>query len=205
MKGNLYTLYYATFLGTVCALLLTAAANFTQPYKAANQKADEILNILTALGVPLTADVSPTQIDEIFKANVDEEIRGENIFYVYSPSGSQGKVEAVAVAFSGPGLWGLIKGFLALEPDRRTIRGITFYEHEETPGLGGEIGATWFRDQFSGKSIVDKSGKAGIVIRSGGVERRSNEVDGITGATMTCDKVQAMLNTVIKTIVEEQN
>ena len=204
MKGNLYTLCYATLLGTVCALMLTAMANFTQPYKDANEKVDEILNILTALGVPLEADVSPTQMGEIFKANVEEEIKGENTFYVYSPSGSEGKVEAVAVAFSGPGLWGIIKGFLALEPDRRTIKGITFHKHEETPGLGGEIETAWFRGQFVGKSIVDKSGKAGIVIRSGGGEK-SNEVDGITGATMTCDKVQAMLNNVIKTIVEEQN
>lgn len=204
MKGNLYTLCYATLLGTVCALLLTAMATFTQPYKAANEKADEILNILTALGVPLEADVSPTQIDEIFKANVEEEIQGENTFYVYSPSGARGKVEAIAVAFSGPGLWGIIKGFLALEPDRRTIKGITFYKHEETPGLGGEIETAWFRGQFVGKSIVDESGKPGIIIRRGG-GAKSNEVDGITGATMTCDKVQAMLNNVIKKIVEEQN
>jgi Na+-transporting NADH:ubiquinone oxidoreductase subunit C len=84
----------------------------------------------------------------------------------------------------------------------RTIRGLTFYHHEETPGLGGEISADWFREQFVGKKIVDASGKGGIVIRMGG-DLAGNEVDGITGATMTCDKVQEMLNNVITDIIGE--
>jgi Na+-transporting NADH:ubiquinone oxidoreductase subunit C len=182
---------------------LTSAATFTAPYKATNKEAEEILNILTALNVPLDADVSPEQLVEIFSENVKKEILGERTLYVYSPPDAQGKPEAIAIGFSGPGLWAPIKGILALESDRVTIRGITFYEHEETPGLGGEIVSSWFRDQFAGKSIVDESGKAGIVIQSGGSEL-VNGVDAITGATMTCDKVQSMLNDVINTFVQEK-
>jgi Na+-transporting NADH:ubiquinone oxidoreductase subunit C len=85
----------------------------------------------------------------------------------------------------------------------RTIRGVTFYEQEETPGLGGEIAADWFRKQFVGKSIVDEAGNPGIIISSGG-EPASNKVDAISGATMTCDKVQAMLNEAISSVVEEK-
>jgi Na+-transporting NADH:ubiquinone oxidoreductase subunit C len=199
VKGNFYTLGYAAGLGAVCALLLTAAADFTAPYKAANAKAEEVLNILTALRVPLQSDVSSERLVEIFNVNV----RGGETVYVYSPPQAKGEPEAVAIRFSGPGLWGPIKGFLALESDRKTIRGITFYEQEETPGLGGEIVSSWFRNQFAGKSIVDESGKAGIIIRRGGGKAARNEVDAITGATMTCDKVEAMLNAVIKTIVED--
>jgi Na(+)-translocating NADH:ubiquinone oxidoreductase C subunit len=183
---------------------LTSAATFTAPYKATNKEAEEILNILTALKVPLDADVSPEKLVEIFSENVDKEIQGKQTLYVYSPSDAQGEPEAVAVGFAGPGLWAPIKGILALESDRVTIRGITFYEQEETPGLGGEIVSSGFRDQFVGKSIVDDSGKAGIVIRNNGSEL-VNGVDAITGATMTCDKVQSMLNEVILTIVEERN
>ena len=107
----------------------------------------------------------------------------------------------MVAGFEGPGLWGPIKGFLALESDMKTIRGLTFYEQEETPGLGGEIVADWFREQFAGKTIVDAQGKAGIEI--GGSKSGPNHVDGITGATMTCDKVEAMLNKLVKTLVEE--
>lgn len=202
MKGSLYTLCYAAVLGIACSLLLTAAASFTEPYKAANKKAEEILNILTALKVPLQADVSSEQLIEIFNTYVCKETQGEQVIYTYLSPESKGEPEAIAVRFSGSGLWGPIKGFLSLESNRKTIRGITFYEQEETPGLGGEIVSLWFREQFEGKSIVDKSGKAGIIIRAGGNEL-TNGVDAITGATMTCDKVQEMLNKVLREIVKE--
>lgn len=201
MKGSLYTLGYATVLGSVCALLLTAAASFTEPYKAANKEAEEILNILTALRVPLGAGVSSERLVEIFNANVREESQGKQTIYVYSPQQVKGKQEAIAVRFSGAGLWGPIKGFLALESDGKTIRGITFYEQEETPGLGGEIVSERFRNQFAGKLIVDQAGKPGIIIGTSGGKAAQNQVDAITGATMTCEKVEAMLNAVIERII----
>lgn len=204
MKGSLYTINYAAVLGSVCALLLTAAASFTEPYKTANKEAEEILNILTALRVPLQPDISPGQLIEIFNANVRKESQGKQTIYVYLPPQAKDEPEAVAVRFSGPGLWGPIKGFLALEADMRTIRGITFYEQEETPGLGGEIVSDWFRNQFAGKSIVDQAGKPGIIIGTSGGKAGQNQVDAITGATMTCDKVEAMLNTVIEKIVRKK-
>ncbi|MFC1677517.1 FMN-binding protein [Planctomycetota bacterium] len=204
MKGNFYTLGFAAVLGAVCALLLTVTASFTQPYQDANKEAEERLNILKALNVPLAPGVTAGQLVEIFNANVQTQIQAGEELYLYSPPQSGGTVEAVAVRFSGPGLWGPIKGFLALESDRRTIRGITFYEQEETPGLGGEIVSAGFRQQFVGKKIVAQDSSAGVVIRVGG-SSLSNGVDAITGATMTCDKVQAMLNDVIKLIVEESN
>ena len=207
MKSNLYVLGYAAVLGTVCALLLTASANFTAPYKAANARAEEVLNILAALKVPFQEDASAKQLLEIFKTNICEQNREGVTVYEYLPPQAKGKPQAVAVRFAGPGLWGPIKGFLALESDMKTIRGITFYEQEETPGLGGEIVSSAFREQFIGKSIVGEDGKAGIVIRRSGGQgaRNKNEVDAITGATMTCDKVEAMLNAVIKNIAGKKS
>lgn len=203
MKGNVYTLFYAAALGAICALLLTAAASFTAPYKKANAEAEEALNILLALKTPLPANASAPEVLKILKEDVQQKKRGDITTYVYSPHDAAGKTLAVAMRFSGPGLWGPIKGFLALEPDMKTIRGITFYEQEETPGLGGEIAAPWFRDQFVGKSIVAPDGKPGMIISKPG-EKAVNKVDAISGATMTCDKVQAMLNEAIKNIVEEK-
>jgi Na+-transporting NADH:ubiquinone oxidoreductase subunit C len=105
--------------------------------------------------------------------------------------------------FAGPGLWGPIKGFMAMDPKITKIQGITFYEQEETPGLGGEIVNASFRDKFVGLLIRGQDGKPGIIIKNGG-EAAANKVDGISGATMTCDKVQEMLNEAIKSIVEEK-
>ena len=160
------------------------------------------MNILTALKVPFKEDTSSKELLDIFNADIRSESSGGIEHFVYSPKESAGKTEAVVVRFTGPGLWGQVKGFLALESDMRTIRGLTFYHHEETPGLGGEISSEWFRKQFVGKKIVDASGKGGILIRSGAGSAQ-NQVDAITGATMTCDKVQEMLNNVITDIIGE--
>ncbi|MGD8499856.1 MAG: FMN-binding protein [Phycisphaerales bacterium] len=202
MKGNVYTLCYAAVLGTVCALLLTAAASFTGPYRKANAEAEEILNILLALNVPFDGKPSPNELANIFKENVTEGKRGDITTYVYAPPPPDPN-GAIAVRFAGPGLWGPIKGFLALDPEKTKIRGITFYEQEETPGLGGDIVKPSFRDKFVGLMIRDEAGNPGLVIRSRG-EDAPNKVDGISGATMTCDKVQQMLNEAIRSLVEEK-
>jgi Na+-transporting NADH:ubiquinone oxidoreductase subunit C len=203
VKGSAYTLGYAAVLGSVCAFLLTAAASFTAPYKKANAEAEKNHNILNVLKVSYPSKSSSQQLVKIFEESVRLEQLGELKLYRYVPPKDSDNDETVAVGFEGPGLWGPVKGFLALGQDMKTILGITFYEQEETPGLGGEIVSSWFREQFVGKSIVDEAGNPGIIIKSGG-EPAPNKVDAITGATMTCDKVQAMLNEVIKSIVEEK-
>jgi Na+-transporting NADH:ubiquinone oxidoreductase subunit C len=203
VKGSIYALIYAAVLGSVCAVLLTAAAEVTAPYRQANAEAEEILNILVVLDVNLTPDTSAKQLKELFDNNIREKLQNGVESYVRFRPDAKEKILAVAFRFSGPGLWGPIKGFLALEPDMKTIRGLTFYEQEETPGLGGEIAAKWFRDQFAGKSIVDERGNPGIIISSSG-EAAPNKVDGISGATMTCDKVQMMLNELIEKISKKE-
>lgn len=201
MKGSLYTLVYAGVLGAVCALFLTGAADFTSPYRKANANAERKRNILNVLQVPYPDNASSEKLLEIFEANVRQEKLDGLELYRYVSNKDSNSVETVAVGFEGPGLWGPIKGFLAL--DNKTIRGLTFYEQEETPGLGGEIASDWFRKQFVGKQITDSTGKPGIIIKGGGGENAVNEVDAISGATMTCDKVQSILNSVIKEITRE--
>jgi Na+-transporting NADH:ubiquinone oxidoreductase subunit C len=203
VKNNVYTLCYAGVLGIVCSLLLTAVARVTASYQQDNAKAEKNRNILGVLAVPYQPGASSQELVKIFEDNVRLEQLGELDIYRYIPPQDSGTDETAAVAFEGPGLWGPVKGFLALDKQMRTIRGITFYEQEETPGLGGEIASDWFREQFVGKSIVDEAGKPGIIISSSEGEA-SNKVDAISGATMTCDKVQAMLNEAIKSIVQEK-
>ncbi|OHB62337.1 MAG: hypothetical protein A2168_06035 [Planctomycetes bacterium RBG_13_50_24] len=201
MKGNVYTIFYAAVLGTVCSLVLTFAASFTAPYKKANAEAEEVKNILLALNVSIPGKVSSEELVKIYKENVREQKQGGMTTYIYTPSDNTGG--AIAMRFAGPGLWGPIKGFLALDPKITKIQGITFYEQEETPGLGGEIVSSSFRNKFIGLLIRDETGKPGIIIKSGG-ESAVNKVDGISGATMTCDKVQEMLNEAIKSIAGEK-
>jgi Na+-transporting NADH:ubiquinone oxidoreductase subunit C len=205
MRGSLYTLAYAAVLGAVCALLLTGAGQLTAPYREANAKAEQIRNILSVLDVPFGRSTSSQDLLKLFEKNVRREERAGLAWYAYVEAGRGQQVRARAFPFAGSGVWGPVKGFLSLEPDMRTIHGITFYQQEETPGLGGEIASAWFREQFKGKFIEDDAGNPGIRILRGREASASNEVDGISGATMTCTRVEAILNGVIERIVEERD
>jgi len=202
MKDSLHTLLYAVVLGLICATALTAMDRLTAGRKQANAKAEEIRNILGVLGVQFDSDASSEELVKIFTEDVRLENQGGLTTYTYRSSGDNSNVQAVP--FAGPGLWGPIKGFLALDVNKETIVGVTFHEQQETPGLGGEISSQWFRRQFEGRTIRDIAGKPGIRIRRAGAVGR-NEVDAITGATMTCEKVESMLNTVIGRIVQERD
>lgn len=200
MKGSIYTLFFAAMLGIICSLVLTFAACFTAPYKKANAEAEEVKNILLALDITIPENTSSKELLDIYRENILEEERGGITTYI--SISSETNEGAIAIRFAGPGLWGPIKGFLAFDPGLTEIRGITFYEQEETPGLGGEIVKPSFRDRFKGLSIRDEQGILGIIIKSGG-NAAVNKVDGISGATMTCDKVQEMLNEAIKSVIQE--
>ena len=128
----------------------------------------------------------------IFDKTIKIKDAGGIKFYEYYPENSS-NAAAVAVALSGPGLWGIIEGVIAMEPDLKTIKGIRFYKQIETPGLGGEIASDWFQSQFIGKSIISTSGTPGFRIVKPGGETDSNSVDGISGATMTSIRVETIL------------
>jgi Na+-transporting NADH:ubiquinone oxidoreductase subunit C len=203
MKRNAYTILYAVILGGICSLVPTAVGEMTAPYREANAKAEEIRNILLVLEIPVAQKASAQQLVGQFEKSVRVSSKGGRKLYLSVDNLDSTRVTAVATAFSGPGIWGLIKGFLALDTGMTTIRRISFYQNEETPGLGGEIGTEWFQNKFIGKKIRDASGTPGFRIRRSNAQG-PNEIDGISGATLTCGKVQAMLTALIKQIDKER-
>lgn len=93
----------------------------------------------------------------------------------------------------GSGLWDEIWGNIAVKSDLNTIAGVTFDHKGETPGLGAEIKDNpTFPGQFVGKQIF-KDGEVAVLVRKGGSQDKTYEVDGISGATITCDGVTEML------------
>jgi len=205
VKDNLQTLLFAVVLGFVCSLLLATAGQFTAPYRQANEKAEEVRNFLSALQVPFDPEADPRALVDIFDRNIRVSQHDGLTLYEYTLEHTpESKAEAVAVPFSGPGLWGPIEGVMALEPDLATIRAVRFYKQEETPGLGGEIGADWFQDKFAGKKMVSRSGDPVFRVRPGAGAEDQNGVDAITGATMTSDRVQDILNDLARRLHNER-
>ncbi len=122
---------------------------------------------------------------------------GYKALYVYKPGET---IEAYVVPIQGNGLWNIIKGYIALDLDLNTVKGISFYEHAETPGLGARITEDWFKENYIGKHILDPQGQlVSITIAKGRVEdsipenKRDHWVDGISGATLTCKGVNQFL------------
>jgi Na+-transporting NADH:ubiquinone oxidoreductase subunit C len=200
----MHTLIYAAALGVACAALLTGAGLITAPYREANEQAEEVRNILSVLGVPFDNRAPSQELVDAFDRSVRREVREELTLYVYVEQEGGGAVRAVALPVAGQGVWGPIRGLLALESDMETIRGVTFYDQEETPGLGGEIASDWFQEQFKGKLIRTPEGEVGIRVRQNADRSASNEVDAITGATMTSERIETILNAAIEQIVGEE-
>jgi len=117
----------------------------------------------------------------------------ENFSKVYLVK-NNGKVEQIIFPVYGKGLWSTMYGFLALAPDFNTIKGITFYSHGETPGLGGEIENPVWKELWIGKKIFDDDFNVLFDIVKGKVARGAKnidyKIDGISGATLTGNGVE---------------
>ncbi len=100
------------------------------------------------------------------------------------------KLDQVILPVDGKGLWSTLYGFLALDGDLNTVKGITFYEHAETPGLGGEIDNPTWKAKWVGKKVFDDKGGVQLVVVKGVADESSpHQVDGLSGATLTANGV----------------
>jgi Na+-transporting NADH:ubiquinone oxidoreductase subunit C len=109
-----------------------------------------------------------------------------------------GQVEKLILPVFGKGLWSTLYGFLALDKHLQTITGITFYQHGETPGLGGEIDNPRWQKQWQGKQAFDSNSRVIIEVLRGEVDRdtlaASHQIDGLAGATLTSRGVNNLLH-----------
>lgn len=116
----------------------------------------------------------------------------EKFSHVYVLKSEDGKVEKYVFPVRGYGLWSMMKGYLAVEPDLQKIAGLTFYEHGETPGLGGEIKSPRFKAQWPGKNIYGDDGTVCVrVIKS--APKDPYCIDALSGATITSTGVSNMM------------
>jgi Na+-transporting NADH:ubiquinone oxidoreductase subunit C len=117
---------------------------------------------------------------------------------VYVVNDEQGYLKTLILPISGYGLWSTLYGFIALEDDLNTIAGLAFYDHGETPGLGGEVDNPRWKNQWVGKRVFDDQGQVTARLKKGSVSP-DNElegrhfVDGLSGATLTSNGINNLL------------
>jgi Na+-transporting NADH:ubiquinone oxidoreductase subunit C len=106
-------------------------------------------------------------------------------------------IDQIILPVHGKGLWSTMYGFLALDKDGETVRGITFYQHGETPGLGGEIDNPRWKSQWPGKKVYSEDGKVSLGLIKGLVDTSrpdsKYQIDGLSGATLTSNGVTGMV------------
>ncbi len=107
-----------------------------------------------------------------------------------------GERKALILPIEGYGLWGTLYGYLALAPDTRTIVGITFYQHKETPGLGGEVDNPRWKALWPGRLAFNERWQPAITVKkgiAGPPDQDPYQVDGLSGATITSRGVTALV------------
>lgn len=206
-NGNAYTIIYSTVIVVVVAFLLAFVVSALKPQQDANVKIDTMQHKLNALNI---RGLDKAVVEEKFNdLKIGEEVMGDVTVEEFAVDGST----KYLVPVSGRGLWGGIWGFIALDDDLNTIYGTDFQHESETAGLGALIAEQPFQDSFRGKKVfaegasevtlsVVKKGKQGDLAPE-------NFVDGITGATLTSNGVDAMLKEclikVVKTNAEAEH
>ena len=174
---------------------------FNSELMTASEIQQKYFNTIEEIVVDLNGNVvrNISHEDLIFKENGKT---GESIYKIndsrYLPVFKS--LDSYVFPISGKGLWSTLFGFFALEKDMNTVKGITFFKHKETPGLGGEVDKEWFQNNFKGKKIFNNynelvsisvvKGKASDVLSG---EQLNHAVDGISGATITSRGVTNLL------------
>lgn len=219
-QSNLYIIIYSALLTVACGGLLAFASISLKDRQDANVALEQKGNILsTVTTLPEGTDVQQFYNKRIRGFVVDA--RGEVVpnlepskvvvaaeykkkpdqrvlpVYEFVSETDPNKVEAVVVPVYGYGLWNNIWGFVALESDFNTVRGIKFSHVGETPGLGARIETAEIQDRYKGKKIFDQGNVlVSIIMMKGEGMNYADEhhkVDGMSGATLTAKGVNNML------------
>lgn len=126
-------------------------------------------------------------------ASIGRRSRYAPVYMVWNEEG----LDRIILPVRGAGMWSMLYGYMAVKPDLETIAGMTFYEQNETPGLGDQITHPHWLEQWRGKQLHDEDGAPRFHVAEGPVEAGSvsapYQVDGLAGATVTGNAVTAMV------------
>lgn len=204
-NSDIYAILYSVVVVVIVAFLLAGVSSALKPKQEANIELDKKKQILASLNIKNQADAAAVYAD-VIKADPivsadGKEVAAEGGFavandainetnlpmYVAEVDGSKKYI----IPMTGNGLWGGIWGYLALNDDCNTIYGVYFSHASETPGLGAEIASDKFQSRFPGRQVYRDGNVALTIVKK--VADEAVEVNAISGATITCNGVNDML------------
>lgn len=211
VNRNSYIITYSVVMVVIVAVLLSVAALALKDRQMANQLNEKKQQIVKALGLdPAVNSYSDVISSAVILDEAGNQMEGvdDNAVFAAVDKLKESKAEgryplflatdgSVVVPLRGNGLWGEIWGYIAIESDMDTVKGVVFDHAGETPGLGAEITTEKHQAMYVGKKIFSESELVAIRLVKGGAQPSdkmyANEVDAITGGTKTSDGVSAML------------
>ena len=179
--GNV--LFVAIGVSLVCSVLVASAAIILKPQQLQNELEYQQRIVLEVAGL-YEPGANVTELYSAIEETSTELASGEEapVFLVRKNGG----IEQVILPVEGPGLWGTMYGYLAVESDGQTARGLQFYQHIETPGLGDGVDKPAWQAQWKGKRLFDDNGDPLIEVVKGPAPAGSDyQIDGLAGATLT--------------------
>lgn len=206
VNSNVYIIIYSVVMVVVVAVLLSVTSLSLQSRQSENVLNEKRQQIVKALGEnPETASYSDVVAESAMLDKNGNKIDGKsegdifNALNDLTTSFEAGEFPVfkatngcVVIPVYGAGLWGPVWGYIALEPDMNTVKGIVMDHSGETPGLGAEITTDKIQASFVGKTIFEGNELVSVSMRKGGATN-NHEVDAITGGTKTCDGVNEMI------------
>lgn len=182
MIDKIKMIVFVLVFGVLWSVALVAVDALTGPRIEKYMTEKLRKKVLEALVIPYEKD----SVDQVFTTNVKtEEINGKTIYKAADGS--------IAFEFAGAGSQGAMQGIIALSPDKEAIKGIAMIQQSETPGLGSRVLAPDNLKNFQGKKVVPK-----LLIVPAGTASGDNQVDAITGATLTSGALQKVINDNVK-------
>ena len=222
-QSNLYVILFAAGMTIVLGGMLSLTSVGLKPRQDKQVELDTKKKILGAV-MTLDTKATPEEVLDLYSKRVesmlvdingniveDSTITAEKIdigknhklapedrnYPVFKFMNEAGEVEAYILPVFGAGLWDWISGFVALEKDLNTIKGVAFDHKQETPGLGARITEEKVKARFKGKTIFEGSNLVSVAMIKGEGSRTdldSHEVDGMSGATMTAKGLDVMIS-----------
>ncbi len=214
-NSNVYTIVYASVMVVIVAFLLafvSSALKETQDANVANDKRGQILAALNIREVQqVEAKFKEIVLQDLILNTKGDVLAKQGGFEVESKDitakddaakklplyvAKVGEDTLYVVPLYGRGLWGGIYGYLALKSDFTTIYGSNYGHEGETAGLGARIVEQEFQEKFIGKQAFSDSTYSTVAVgMAKKIENAGSQVDVITGATLTCNGMDAMFKT----------
>ncbi len=211
------TLIVAIGLSLICSVIVSSAAIMLKPVQKRNEELFRQQIILDVAGLmepgadieELFGAIEPRIVDletgeyapdgdlelsvpipgDLDIAAIGQRPRYMTVYHVMDGD----DIDQVILPVHGKGLWSTMLGYLSMAPDGDTVRGLRFYSHAETPGLGDQIDKEPWRAQWVGKSIYGESDEPQIRVIKGvvaeGTAGAEHLIDGLAGATLTANGV----------------